>query len=69
METPCLRKVAQKMKTLFVHTTLRESPFSDMKLTKSIMKIRLKDAYLEDCMAVAVLNYSPCFSAFTTGQC
>ena len=69
VESPCLRKVALKMKALFGSTYLCESSFSDMNLIKSKLRTQLTDTHLEDCMRVAVSNYTPRFSILTDGQC
>ena len=69
VESPCPRKVALKMKALFGSTYLCESSFSDMNLIKSKLRTQLTDTHLEDCMRVAVSNYTPRFSILTDGQC
>lgn len=55
---PVLCRVAMKMKALFSSTYMCESSFSNMKVIKSKYRNRLKDEHLDNCIRMAVTNYS-----------
>uniref|UniRef100_A0A2S2QTL8 EPM2A-interacting protein 1 n=1 Tax=Sipha flava TaxID=143950 RepID=A0A2S2QTL8_9HEMI len=56
---PGLRNVALQLHTYFGSTYLCETAFSHMKMIKTEFRSTLSDDHLEQCLRLAVRNYSP----------
>ena len=56
---PLLKEVYQRIHSCFGSTYLCESGFSTMRILKSKYRSRLTDSHLNDCMRMAITNYTP----------
>ena len=65
---PVLKEVYQRLRSCFGSTYMCESGFSTMKILKSKYRSRLTDSHLNDCMRMAVTNYTPEISKLAEGM-
>ena len=65
---PLLKEVYQRLRSCFGSTYMCESGFSTMKILKSKYRSRLTDSHLNDCMRMAVTNYTPEISKLAEGM-
>ncbi|KAL3969674.1 KRAB domain-containing zinc finger protein [Sarotherodon galilaeus] len=56
---PNIKKHTMKMSTLFSSTYICEQTFSRMKLLKTLMRSRLTDEHLDQCLRLAVTRMNP----------
>ncbi|XP_076058573.1 general transcription factor II-I repeat domain-containing protein 2B-like [Oratosquilla oratoria] len=62
-----LKEVYQRLRSHFGSTYMCESGFSTIKILKSKYRSRLTDSHLNDCMRMAVTNYTPEISKLAEG--
>ncbi|XP_060881571.1 EPM2A-interacting protein 1-like [Metopolophium dirhodum] len=66
---PSLRNVTLQLHTYFGSIYLCKTAFSHMKMIKTKFQSTLSDDHLEQCLQLAVSNYSPDYDQLLTMQC